>query len=183
MDTLKAAAQPIQTITIPPPENPGIPANYIARLPVAYGIIFGLVGAILIMGMIAILTLPGSDDLWRSPRIIASIVLGENAATGLLPVVIGTVMHLMSGAMYGAIFAMVMSRLSVPRPFCIVVGLFYGVVIWVIAAVGLPALVQTLDVNPLTYFSVLLLSHVLFGLTLGFAGASYGLSKSDMRSY
>ena len=85
--------------------------------------------------------------------------------------------------MYGAIFAMVMPRLRVPRPFWILVGLLYGVVIWVIAAVGLPMLVQTLDVNPTTYFSVLLISHILFGLTLGFAGAFYGLSKSDMVSY
>lgn len=183
MDNLKAATQPIQIMTITPPEKPGVPANYVARLSVAYGIIFGQVGAIFIMGVIALLTLTGGEDLERSPRIIASVFLGKNAATGLLPVVLGTVIHLMSGAMYGAIFAVVMSRLSVPRPIWILVGLLYGVVIWIIAAVGLPVLVQTLDVNPITYFSVLLISHVLFGLTLGFAGAFHGLSESDMRSY
>jgi hypothetical protein len=135
------------------------------------------------MGVIAILTITGSEDLGRSPRIIASVFLGENAATGLLPVILDTIIHLMSGAMYGAIFAVVMARLRVPRPLWILVGLLYGVVIWGIAAVGLPVLVQTIDINQTTYFSVLLLSHLLFGLTLGFAGAFYGLSKSDMQSY
>lgn len=183
MDNVKAAVQPVQIITITLPEDPSVPANYFARLPISFGIIFGLVGALLIMGVIAILTLAGSEDLGRSPRIIASIFLGENATTGLLPVVLGTVIHLMSGAMYGAIFAVVMSRLHVPRPLWILVGLLYGVAIWVIAAFGLPMLVQTFDVNSATYFSVLLISHILFGLTLGFAGAFNGLSKSDMGSY
>ncbi len=153
-----------------------VPTNYYSYLPVRVGIVFGLMGSLLIMALIALLTVSAGADIFLSSRVIASVLLGEGAVSGILPIILGTLIHLASGAVYGAIFAAVMPRM--PRPFWIVAGLLFAVVIWVIAMIALPLIVQPIGISQVTYFNVLLISHLLFGLNLGAAGGLYGLLGS-----
>lgn len=169
------------TQTVPVNTESDVPANYFGQLPVRFGVIFGLMGSLLVMVVIAILTLAVGEDLWRSPRIIASAVMGEQASIGVLPIFVGTLIHFASGALYGAIFARVMPRL--PRPYWIVGGLLFGVAIWVIAVFALPLFVQTGDLRESLYFGALLIAHVVYGLNLGLAGALYGIGRSSKMSY
>lgn len=112
-----------------------VSSNYFGYLSVRLGIVFGIIGALFIMALIAVLSLGSGEDIWQSPRMIASALLGENAAVGIFPIVLGTFIRLLSGAAYGALFAAMMPRL--PSPFWIVAGLLFGVAIWFVAVIGL----------------------------------------------
>lgn len=157
-----------------------VPSNYFGYLPVRLGIVFGIFGAILIMALIAVLSLGSDEDIWQSPRMIASALLGENAAVGVFPILLGTVIHLLSGAAYGALFAAVMPRL--PRPFWIVAGLLFGIAIWFLAVIGLPLVVEPVAMDEVTYFNILLITHLAFGLNLGAAGGLFGLKGARQAS-
>ena len=159
-----------------------VPENYYSQLPLPFGAIFGVVGSLLIMGIIGALSVASGEGLWLSPRIIASALLGDSAASGALPVILGTMIHLASGAMYGLLFARLMPRM--PRPFWMVAGLVYGISIWLIAYIALPIVVEPIDIDDVTYFNVLLLSHLLYGFYLGVAGGLFGLmNRNAFRSY
>ena len=150
-----------------------VPENYYSELPVRFGVLFGVLGSLLIMAFIAVLTTTVSADIWQSPRFIASVLMGSGAATGIFPIILGTVIHLASGAAYGAIFAWITPRM--PRPFWIVTGLLYGLAIWVIAVLALPLLVEPVGISQTAYFNALIISHVVFGINLGLGGAAGGL--------
>lgn len=153
--------------------NP-VPQNYFSKLPLAFGAFAGLMGSFAIMAIVAIMALAAGTDIFLSPRIIASALLGSSAETGVFAVIVGTVIHLVSGTVYGAIFAAIVP--SIPRGFYIVAGLVFGMAIWAIAAIGLPFFIAD-EIGGFTevgYFSVLIISHAAYGIFLGTAGALYG---------
>lgn len=153
------------------------PKNYFSKLTIPFGFGFGILGSLAIMAIIAVLTINSSQGIWLSPRIIASVFLGEAAATGPLPILLGTMIHLAMGAIYGGIFAWLLPRM--PRPLWIVAGLLFGVAIWGIAILVLPPLIDTIDVREPIYFYVLLFSHLVFGVILGLGGAFQNVTASD----
>lgn len=164
-------------VVVAPPRTP---ANYFSELPVRIGAFAGLMGSVTIIAILAGLTVSGGEDVWTAPRAIASAFLGEGAATGFFPVILGTIVHLISGTMYGALFAYVTPRM--PRAFWVVTGMMFGVAIWVIALIGLPVFIEPVQISETTYFNVLLISHIVFGLVLGIAGALYGFREGNTES-
>ncbi|MEL7433979.1 MAG: hypothetical protein AAFN11_08520, partial [Chloroflexota bacterium] len=76
------------------------------------------------------------------------------------------------GSLYGVIFAFAMPRM--PRAFWFVAGIIYGVGLWAIAAYTLPALAQTDMMSDQLYTNALVVSHIVFGITLGIAGSFFG---------
>jgi hypothetical protein len=153
------------------------PKAYFSELPVRAGAFAGFMGSVAIMAIIGILAVATGQDVWLSPRVIASVLLREGAATGVFPILLGTIMHLSIGAVYGAIFARIMPRM--PRAFWIVVGLLYGVVIWVIAVIVLPLVIGISDISSVAYFSALIISNVTFGIFLGSAATAYGYRQAQ----
>ncbi len=149
-----------------------LPENYYSKLPIRFGVIIGLIGSVVIMLSVAALSLGTGESVWLSARVIASTLLGESAASGVFPVILGTIMHLISGAVYGALFAFISPRM--PRGFWIVAGLLFGIVVWLIALITLPLVINLIDTDSVAYFNVLLISHVIFGLNLGVAGSLHG---------
>ena len=150
------------------------PANYYSELSMRVGALAGVIGSIAIILVITPLAIGAGLDAMLSPRVIASVLLGEAAATGFLAVILGTLMHLVAGGAYGALFATVMPRM--PRAFWFVAGILFGVAIWAIAAVAVPPFIpfDGLGIEPTLYFSALIISHVTYGIVLGLAGSFYG---------
>lgn len=151
-----------------------VPKNYFSKLPLTYGAFAGLMGSFAIMAVVAVMALAAGTDIFLSPRIIASAVMGANAETGVLAIIVGTIIHLISGTVYGAIFAAIVPR--IPRGFYFVAGILFGVAIWAIAAIGLPFFIsdEIGGVSDVAYFNVLIIAHVSYGIFLGTAGALHG---------
>ncbi len=152
------------------------PENYFSTLSVRTGAIAGFIGAIVIIVALSAIAFPASMDLWLAPRFIASVFLGESAFIGTFPILLGTVIHLFLGTTYGAVFAVAIPRL--PRAFWFVAGLIYSIGLWGIAAYILPTIAQTSMMNDLAYTNALIISHILFGITLGIAGSFFGTNES-----
>lgn len=153
------------------------PENYFSVLPVKIGALSGLIGAVAIMIIIGLLTIPASMQTYFAPRFIASTILGEAAWAGTFPIVLGTIIHLLAGAAFGAIFAYVIPRL--PRAFWFVAGIIFGMIIWAVAAITLPLLAETDAMNASLYTNALIISHIIFGITLGVAGSLFGINESE----
>ncbi|MFP4322826.1 MAG: DUF6789 family protein, partial [Anaerolineales bacterium] len=145
------------------------------------GLVGGLAGAVAIMIVIAIIA-PGTGfEVWTSPSVIASIILRDNAEADALSVILGTVMHLSLGAVFGVVFSWVAPRLTATYPYWIVLGLIYGVFIWLAAILVLPAIVDADDISTETYFTALLIANVLYGFVVGLVGLLFEL-RQDQQS-
>ncbi|MEL6526680.1 MAG: DUF6789 family protein [Chloroflexota bacterium] len=154
------------------------PANYFSDLPVRTGVIAGMVGSVAIIVVIGLLAVLSGQDPMLSPRIISSVILGEGAFTGPLPIIVGTAMHFAAGAAYGAIFAFAVPRM--PRGFWFVAALVFSMLIWGIAAVLLPILANTPpELTTIQYTNAQIISHLTYGITLGFAAAFFGNVTSE----
>lgn len=151
-----------------------IPKNYFSELPIPVGAFAGFMGSIAIMAVVGIVAIVTGTDVWLSPRYIGSALLGAAAWEGVAGIVVGTIIHLVSGVVYGAIFAFIMPKM--PRAFWSVAGVLFGLAIWVIAAVGLPMFLnaEAGGITSIQYFTGLIIAHVTYGLFLGVAGSLYG---------
>lgn len=118
-------------------------------------------------------------SLWASPDAMMGSMeaaMGGNdfritAGTAVL----GAVIHMMTGAMYGAVFGLVLSRLHLGRGALLAAGLAYGGLVFVMSAfVGLPLAAAIFDAgDPISNmaemagWTTFAVEHLLFGLALG----------------
>lgn len=118
-------------------------------------------------------------SLWASPEPMMSsmqqAMAGDafqiSAGTALL----GVLIHLTTGAAYGAVFGLVVPRLHLGRGAVLVAGLAYGAVVFVVSAfVGLPVAAAIFDAgDPIRNMAEMAgwwtfaIEHLLFGLVLG----------------
>ncbi|MEM9950139.1 MAG: hypothetical protein AAF846_00955 [Chloroflexota bacterium] len=153
------------------------PQSYFSRLSVRTGAIAGFIGSVAIMIAISAITIPATMEIWLAPRFIASIFLADAAWVGIFPIVLGTVIHLITGTLYGALLALITPR--IPRAFWFVIAILYSIGIWAIAAYTLPNLSQSPMMNTLPYINALLISHVIFGIVLGIAGSFFGDTQAN----
>lgn len=147
--------------------------NYEIRFPTQAGLLAGLSGSLSIIVIVTGILLLSGNDIWTVVRLIATSVYGPEAGSGFAPIVVGTILHVATGTILGAIFAHIVPQ--GPRGMFIMAGIVYGVAAWsvstfIILPIVAPLLVAT-DVN----ISVLLIAHIIYGFTLGLAGAGYGL--------
>jgi hypothetical protein len=88
--------------------------------------------------------------------------------------VLGAVIHMMTGAMYGAMFGLVISRMHLGRGTLLAAGLVYGGLVFVMSAfVGLPLAAAVFDAgDPISNmaemagWTTFAVEHLLFGLVL-----------------
>ncbi len=147
--------------------------NYESKLTVLAGITAGVFGSLSIMVVVAGILVLGGRDIFTAARLIATVVYGPDAAVGIAPIIVGTVIHLITGGGLGAIFAIVVPRL--PRAFWMVAGLVYGLAAWlastfiILPVIAPPMIAADANIN------VLLFAHVVYGFVIGIAGTGYGL--------
>jgi hypothetical protein len=138
------------------------------------GTIAGLVGglAMAIVGAIISLTIGG--DIWLESKQIAAAVYGPAALASsgfdAGPVLIGTLLHFVVSAAFGALFGIVMRRvLHLTSDFgtMVLAGLIYGMLLWLLAFfVILPLLNPTLLE---TYAPSFIIQHIVYGVVTGLA--------------
>lgn len=150
-----------------------LPANYESKLPVHAGLLAGVVGALSIMLVVAALLVLSGRDIWTAARLIAVVVYGPDAAEGIAPIVVGTTIHILMGSVLGTIFASVLP--CMPRSIWVVAGLMYGIIAWMVSTFIVLPIVAPPMIAADANFNVLLLAHVIYGLILGVAGATYRL--------
>jgi hypothetical protein len=137
------------------------------------GLIAGLAGSIAIIVVITGVLLVTGRDIGTAARLIATFVYGPDPGTGVGPIIVGTVLHLLTGAVFGAIFARVVP--SLPRSVFIIAGLIYGILTWFVSSYAILPIVAPLMVAADVNVGVLLIAHVVYGFTLGIVAATYGL--------
>lgn len=152
-------------------EKPYPRQNYVIGIPATIGLVSGIIGSLAIVIVVTTVVVATGGDTWLAPRIIASSLMGSGAESGAGAVILGTLIHVVTGSVYGLLFAMVMPKM--PRPFWIVAGLLFGVATWVLSLAIFGALINPIGISIGVYMGVLLLAHVVFGLVLGLTGATY----------
>ncbi len=132
------------------------------------GLLAGLV-MIIVSPLLSILTGVG---IWEPPKLIAATILGptvlQDAGFVLVPVVIGTVLHVMTATVLGAVFGLVVHRwfhLTTDFGLPIYIGLIYGLLIFLAAYfVILPSInpeLRNSDMAPV------LVQNMVFGIAVG----------------
>src|SRR5262249_44442364 len=143
-------------------------AGQLPNIPGLGGSIAGIVGGLAMIIVAALLSAAMGQDVWREPREIAMLVFGAAAQRGWAPIVVGTLMHFIVAALFGAIFGIVSRRLlRLPSDYGaqVLAGLIYGMALWVLAYfIVLPI------VNPAlldTYAPSFLIQHLVYGVVTG----------------
>lgn len=132
------------------------------------GISAGLLGGV-VMGLfamiVAALTGPG---FWAPMKLISAVFLGQGAMTGGAgAILLGMIIHLFTAAVYGVIFAALISR-RVSSAAAIALGGLYGIALFLFMTyLVLPW------ANPVMFANInqgwFFLYHVAYGLTVGIA--------------
>jgi hypothetical protein len=143
-------------------------AEQLPNIPGLGGAIAGIGGGLAMIIVAALLSMAIGQDVWREPREIAITFLGAAAQTGWVPIVVGTIVHFIVAALFGAIFGIVSRRLlRLPSDYGaqVLAGLIYGLALWVLAYfIVLPI------VNPAlldTYAPSFLIQHLVYGVVTG----------------
>jgi len=154
------------------------------RIEVA-GAIAGIIGGAAMAIVGAVLAFAMNTSIWLTPERIAAFVLGPGAAAtpefDAVPVLVGTLIHFILSAIFGIIFALLVSRgLRVTTEYGapVVAGLVYGGLIWLVAYfIILPIL------NPLlleVYAPSFIMQNLVYGTVLGLA---YMLVRPETYTY
>ncbi len=118
-------------------------------------------------------------SLWASPdpmmTSMQEAMAGNDFQISAGTAVLGTLIHLMTGAAYGAGFGLLVSRLAVGRGLLVALGTGYGGLVFVVSAfVGLPLAAAIFDAgDPISNMAEMagwgtfVVEHLLFGLVLG----------------
>lgn len=148
-------------------------SNYESRLPIFAGLLAGVAGALSIMVVVTAILVISGNDVWTAARLIATFVYGPEASIGVIPIMVGTIIHLITGAVLGAAFAGFPPCL--PRNIWIVAGLIYGLGAWAVSTFIILPVVAPPMIATSANIAVLAIAHVIYGFTLGMAGATYDL--------
>lgn len=145
------------------------------RVPGLAGALAGLAGGIaMALGSIALAGLYGAD-LWFQLKAIASLVLGSAAVAqaGFVagPVLLGLAIHLAASALLGALFGATIRYLRLPSDYGVpaVAGLVFGLLLWLLAYMTVPALIPQLMA---VYAPAWIMQHIIYGTVTGMAHAA-----------
>jgi len=143
-------------------------AGGLPNIPGLGGAIAGLGGGLAMIVAAALVSAGMGHDVWREPREIAMTFFGAAAQSGWVPIAVGTIVHFIVAALFGAIFGIVSRRLlHLPSDYGaqVLSGLIYGMLLWMLAYfVVLPI------VNPAlldTYAPSFIIQHLVYGVVTG----------------
>jgi uncharacterized membrane protein YagU involved in acid resistance len=149
------------------------------------GAVAGLVGGVAMAVVGALIATAMSTDIWLTPERIAALVFGPVAAAtpgfDAAPVIVGSLLHLALSALFGAVYALLISkvlRVTTEYGAPVVGGLVYGLLIWLVAYfIVLPVL------NPLlldVYAPSFIIQNLVYGTVLGLV---YMVVRPETYSY
>lgn len=106
------------------------------------------------------------------------------------PAVAGAVIHMMTGAVYGAIFAVVVSRFALRAALVVAAGVVWGALVFAFSTwIGLPAAAAILgagdpirNMAELAGYGTFVIEHLLYGLALGALVALWARRRSTTPS-
>jgi hypothetical protein len=102
------------------------------------------------------------------------------------PAVVGLVIHMITGAAYGALFALVVSGVALGRALVVAAGLVWGTLVFAVSTwIGLPAAAAVFDAGDpirdmaeMAGYGTFVVEHLLYGLTLGVLLALWARTRS-----
>ena len=143
-------------------------ASYQTKVRLTAGLLAGFISALSIIVVVtAGLVLTGSD-IWTAARLIATSLFGDTAAGGgWLAVILGTLIHLLTGTLFGGLFAAFVPRL--PANVYVVAGILYGLLVWIVMGLVVLPVSARLLVASSGNLIMLLFAHVIYGFVLGIA--------------
>jgi hypothetical protein len=144
-------------------------ADWRARLVV--GGAGGLLGGVVMAAFSVSLALARGHGMWMPVKLIGGIVLGPGAVNNpssfsLSPILTGLAVHVAVSVLLGSLFALLASWLRLPPVTLVLYGMVYALVIWFVALFFVLPMVYPLFANN-TNPALFALSHILYGLTLG----------------
>jgi len=143
-----------------------LPAPTVVGSGVAAGIIAGIVMAVWAMTTSAIT----GAGFWIVPQLIAGMFYGPlTLVRGATTVVIGTLIHVVVSAGFGALFALMVGWRAGADGRMLAWGLAYGLAIWLVMSFGVlplvnPTMSARVALTPVNWF----FEHLLFGVVLAF---------------
>jgi hypothetical protein len=143
-------------------------AGQLPNIPGLGGAIAGIGGGLAMIIVAALLSIAIGHDVWREPREIAMPLFGAAAQSGWAPIVVGTVIHFIIAALFGAIFGIVSRRLlGLPSDYGaqVLAGLIYGMALWVLAYFIILPIVNPALLD--TYAPSFLIQHLVYGVVAG----------------
>ncbi len=172
-----------------------------AALPrtVAVGAVAGLVGSLVMamFAMIAALTYQGTGfftplyhigsvllDPMTMMTSMQQAMAGESFYFAFGPAVVGALVHMMVGVMYGIVFALIVRAAKIRGVVLLIAGIIYGLIVFAISAwVGLPLAAAITssgdpiaDMASMVGYGTFALEHAMFG-----AAAALTLSAASRR--
>lgn len=118
-------------------------------------------------------------SLWLSPSTMMTSMqdgmMHHNFHFVVGPAILGAMIHMMTGAMYGAVFGVAVSRLALKGGAVAGLGMFYGFAVFVLSAyIALPVAATIFSSgDAITHmarvagWSTFLVEHLMFGVALG----------------
>jgi len=136
------------------------------------GAVAGFLAGIVMIGISPLLSLMTGIGIFEPPKLIAATVYGPAAMDPpgfvLMPVLVGTLLHLITSTVLGFIFGVVFHRLfHLPTAFgtAVLIGLCYGILIFLGAYfLVLPIANPTLHDS---YMAPFVAQNMIFGICLG----------------
>jgi hypothetical protein len=142
----------------------------------------GILGALVMAGLAMIVMALAGKGFWTPPRLIAGVVLDNVLTAGAGAVVLGVVIHLITGAAFGGAFGAIFYDRTPSAGALMGWGLAYGAIIYfVMTFLVLPW------ANPVMYanfdLSLLFLDHLVFGACVaGYLAATHRIEAAAVHS-
>ena len=143
-----------------------------ARINFAADIKAGIIAAIVFMmlEMVLVATI-GGDSPWGPPRMIAAIALGKGvlpppASFDMTILLVAMAIHLILSIVLAIVFAMIADAARWSGMTCVIAGLVFGIVIYLVNFYGMTAMFPWFA---MARGSISIFAHAMFGLVLGYA--------------
>ncbi|MDQ3077699.1 MAG: hypothetical protein M3Q83_02530 [Pseudomonadota bacterium] len=142
-------------------------SNFNAGAAIKAGLIAGLVFMMLEMLLVATI---GGGSPWAPPRMIGAMALGEGvlpppAPFDLTVFMVAMLIHFILAIVLGLLFAAIAEAVRLSRPAAAIVGLLFGLAVYVVNFYGMTAIFPWFAMarNGISIFA-----HLMFGLVLGY---------------
>jgi hypothetical protein len=156
---------------------------------IVIGAVTGVLASVVMAGYAMIAAWAKDTGFLTPPYHIASLLISQDSMMASMqsgmagnalyfafgPALLGAAIHMMTGAAYGALFAVAVSRLALGTAMLIPAGLVWGAVVFLFSAfVGLPLAAalfssgpQITDMAAMAGWGTFLIEHLLYGLGMG----------------
>jgi hypothetical protein len=146
--------------------------NVASRKVEVAGAAAGLAGGVAMSAVGALISFAIQESVWRTPKQIAAFFFGSaalaNPGFDAAPVLVGSLTHLLMAAVFGVLYAVIISRVfrvTTEYGAPVVGGLVYGLLIWLIAYFVVAPLLNPalLDV----YAPSFIIQNLVYGTVVG----------------